>query len=841
MVYRTDIERALDEFISNEEGMKFQGLAVVLAKQKWPGLIACERKKDEGLDAYAPASLAEDGRGKGLACSITASLKKIKDDAKKVQAHFDDVRVLIFYTPQKVTNHTAKIWAREILEEFGYELVVVPREDVITSLLEPKNISICRTQLGIRVTIEASVEELFEQARNATVKLTATWLEHPRLVGRPQIALRAVRVDEQGNENADLVSLKTIESSLMEGRRIVLEAPAGRGKTTTLIQLARQSESTSGLALLVDLPAWIKSGLDILAFVANMPPFQSPPINVENLVKLFQVAHVSFLLNGWNEVSEVHSEDAVIALRQLERNFPTAGIIVATRTHHISPPLPGAFIVRLLPFTRSQRADYLRGSLGSLADQLESKLDNDAVLDDLTRTPFILAEVTTIFHSGREIPTTKIAVLTAVIDLQEQSDEHRDHLQRAPLMGRGADYLAALAVEMTVRGDTTISEESARSIITATSIGLRDAGQIAALPEPASVMNSLCAYHILERFDYPSVAFRFEHQQFQEFYAARVVKQRLRELVENDEEDQRREFTKKYVNEPAWEEPLRMVAQAIGVRTVAVSSDTDEIMAGRILIEAAMIVDPIFAAALSRFCGAPVWREIGRPLGACLRAWFQVADAHHQQCALAGMLASGFDDFSDVLIPLLTSDDEQVSRGAYRAGREFHLSSIGANWRAVVTGWTERARIVFVEELHLNHSMRGLPEVLEDLATSDPSREVRIEAINELSWIGAERELERALSKLEDDAFKQLVGTLSVERIPSSLRSHALTLNLRLFKESTEPASRLRYLLRVSQLGGVGISERLKDELTLMPTGEIKDDVSEYVIKPALNIINPSC
>ena len=57
-VLRTDIEKALDELISNEEGMKFQGLAVILAKQKWPELIASERKWDRGLDARVPATLS---------------------------------------------------------------------------------------------------------------------------------------------------------------------------------------------------------------------------------------------------------------------------------------------------------------------------------------------------------------------------------------------------------------------------------------------------------------------------------------------------------------------------------------------------------------------------------------------------------------------------------------------------------------------------------------------------------------------------------------------------------------------------------------------------------------
>jgi hypothetical protein len=42
MAYRSQIEQALDELIS-EEGGKFQGLAIVLAKQKRRRLVACER------------------------------------------------------------------------------------------------------------------------------------------------------------------------------------------------------------------------------------------------------------------------------------------------------------------------------------------------------------------------------------------------------------------------------------------------------------------------------------------------------------------------------------------------------------------------------------------------------------------------------------------------------------------------------------------------------------------------------------------------------------------------------------------------------------------------------
>ena len=94
MVYRTEIETALDEMISNEEGIRFQRMVIILAKQKWPDLIACEPKKDQGRDSYTPVSLAADGIGKVLACSITATIGKIKGDASSVKKYYNDIEVV---------------------------------------------------------------------------------------------------------------------------------------------------------------------------------------------------------------------------------------------------------------------------------------------------------------------------------------------------------------------------------------------------------------------------------------------------------------------------------------------------------------------------------------------------------------------------------------------------------------------------------------------------------------------------------------------------------------------------------------------------------------------------
>jgi len=52
-----------------------------------------------------------------------------------------------------------------------------------------------------------------------------------------------------------------------------------------------------------------------------------------------------------------------------------------------------------------------------------------------------LAEVVTIFESGKSVPATRIGVLDAVIKLIEAAPEHQSHLQTTPLSNRADHYL----------------------------------------------------------------------------------------------------------------------------------------------------------------------------------------------------------------------------------------------------------------------------------------------------------------------------------------------------------------------------------------------------------------
>ena len=806
MAKRGEIEKALDELISEEAGMKFQALAVVLAKQKWPSLVASERKWDLGLDAYASGELEADGQGIGLASSLTATYKKIASDAAKVKEHFSDVGILIFTTVGEVTNHTKKQWAGEIRKKFDLELIVVSREELVTALMEPANAVICSAQLGIPVEVKPELPRTGARthALHAAAEVVASWEQRPRLAGRPLIDLDAERVEE-ARENREILTVESLWNSLAEGRRIILEAPAGRGKTTTLVQLAKRAATAGGLAFLVDLPAWAKSGKEILNFIADRPQFVSRELDANALSSLRESEPFSFLLNGWNEVSEAMAEAAVQALRDLELNYRAAGIIVASRTHHIRPALPGAFRAIILSLRRSQSDVYLNLALGSSANELRVKLNNNRTLDELTRTPLILAEVTDLFRAGNAIPTTKMGILGAVIRVLEESDEHHAFLQQAPLGGYAAEYLGALSMAMTEEGEVEIAEADARAIVNSVSRMLQMAGQIAAPPEPMAVLHELSKHHVLERLEYTGIAYRFEHQQFQEFFAARGLKGLLLDLVRVRDANEDRKFLMRYVNEPKWGESLRMLAEDIDAEKGASSPEKAMVEAGTKLLRMALGVDPIFSAELARACGPTVWSEVRQEVGARLRAWYAQEDGNHKQCALAAMLATGSDDFQDVIVPLLTDPNDQVRLAVYQGGADVLPSSLGPNWRELVHAWPEDARIDFV--VQLAHDP-WLADTVESFARSDPSRRIKWRVAEMLSWYGFTDKVEGLLGPLDEASFREALRTLHSEEIPPSLRFRAIETYELMYTETSDPFERLRILRLMEGFGGPNVIEK---------------------------------
>ena len=228
-------------------------------------------------------------------------------------------------------------------------------------------------------------------------------------------------------------------------------------------------------------------------------------------------------------------------------------------------------------------------------------------------------------------------------------------------------------------------------------------GQIERVGPSSGVRRSLTAHHLLERVEYPETTFQFEHQQFQEYYAALDVRAQLLDLGDDDL-DAAAHFTADYVNDPRWTEPLRMIAAALAEQTGNEEADQRSHRAGVKLVNMALRVDLIFAGELAWLCGAVVWNDVRAAVGERFRTAYAIPDGNYRQHAVAAMLAAGADDFCDITLPLL-SGRGSASHGSpcYRLWPDIRLSSLGPELaQNRCADWSEEARTDFVSEL-LHH------------------------------------------------------------------------------------------------------------------------------------------
>lgn len=811
VVTRTTIEAALDELIAHEEGVRFQALAVILAKRKWPELIAHERKKDRGLDAYAPPARPGDGTGRGLACSISLKIfEKLKSDAETARENFPDLRTLVFATPHRVSQLTAQNWAEELLknnEIKDVQLIVMPREEFVTSLLEPNNASLCQSILSIPLEITGDETALLTNVNAASSLMADRWRARTRTQDRPTISLSGVKLDDAGKETDERFGEQEIRDALWQSRRLSIEAPGGRGKTTTLARLATKPRAGE-VFLLVDLPAWIQSGEDVLGFLAREPEFRARKVSADDLASLQGRLHFSFLLNGWNEVAEALSATAIVAVNQLDHQFPDAGIAIATRAHPVSPPLAGCIRTRLLSLSREQRAEYLRQVLGESATKLRDEIEGSRVLDELTCTPLLLTQVVSLYQSSTPIPDTRVGVLEAATKLIEA--EHRAQLQIAPISNCAAVYLAGLAASMTERGEIIIQEEAANQAIQMVNAALLNAARLVSPPNPDSILQVLCAHHVLERLENPTVSFRFQHQQFQEFYASRFLLQKLIEIVGAGDANAHRTFSASYIDKPLWEEALLMVAEDVKRRAAKPISRSEAEALGASLIGLTSTVDPIFAGELARNCGPELWPSIRGDLGAILRRWYTAQDSHHRQLALAAMFATAAEEFGGIIELLLTSENHQARLSAYHAGRRLHLTTLGANWRQTINGWSEGARSDFVNEFF--YSTRRV-DIIEEFARTDPSLKIRLDAIRALCWLEASSSLGSLIARFNEQELEAVLSSVEDELLPPDSRPAVAAALRRSVRFDTPPINSLRFLHRARLLDSRSEVEQVKAAL----------------------------
>ena len=290
-------------------------------------------------------------------------------------------------------------------------------------------------------------------------------------------------------------------------------------------------------------------------------------------------------------------------------------------------------------------------------------------------------------------------------------------------------------------------------------------------------------------------------------------------------------FAVDYVNDPAWAEPLRMIAE--GCAEPADDGGTNErnTRAGAKLVEMALAVDLVFAGELAQLCGPRVWDRVRALVGERLRSAYAFPDGNYRQYAVAAMLAAAHDDFSDIIVPLLSDKDQQTRLGTYRLWPDLRVSSLGRKWRDEVRGWTEEARADFVSEL-LHHRMDGEVAVF---AADDASMVVKKAAVEGLMWTKSDAMLTVVLESMDTQTFDEVVRE-HVELMPTAMRSKTVTAMRSFIESSTDHPARLRAALDLVGIGETDLDGTIKDAMAALPAGDMRT-LARHYIQPALEYL----
>lgn len=577
------------------------------------------------------------------------------------------------------------------------------------------------------------------------------------------------------------LSTRALAAAVTTFTDLVLIAAPGMGKTTTVFQVAEGIQETGdGAAVIVSLGEWVTGNETLLASILKRPAFAG--WSEANFRTVAANPGVVLLLDGWNELNGSARERARVQITQLKAELPELGLLITTRRQALDIPFAGSRI-SLLSLGNRQQVAIARAVRGETGERLVDQAWRTAGVRELMSIPLYLMALLSL-PEGTLFPTTKEEVLRCFVSAHERDVGHSAALQ-AVVGGFQQDYLDCLAVLATTNANTSIADADARRSVSTTMRKLIDDGQVMAVTgQPSALLETLVSSHVLMRSgDAPG--YTFQHQQFQEWYASHEV-ERLMLLAATDPAVRIR-LKSDIFNHRYWTEAILFAIE----RAARQGPDKQAVCSEAIL--AAFEVDPILAAEMIFRATEGVWQPIANWISERVQRWHAQRKIDR---AVLFMMTSGRPEFSDVLWPLLTHQDQQVHLSAIRVGSRFRPSVLGKNVEARIATLAPEIRKSVLAEIASNSGIDGL-DLATSIAAQDDNPEVKASVVSALWFRRAERHIAHLLRDATDATFDLLVKRDYLDDDADELvQRHLNKARVRLKAATASPTEQLGNLLR---------------------------------------------
>ena len=480
-------------------------------------------------------------------------------------------------------------------------------------------------------TLVDSIAEVRAKSLDAAQRYNTSFTYGPRWPSHPvNLNLRLVRDTHHESFDAD-----TLAEATASFNRLVILAPPGTGKSTSLLQMVRAVCERRGVpAVFVPLSEWSASGKSLIDFVLAAPSFAS--CKWDDLGALASEGELLVALDGWNELDRSSRKKVSAEISGLRRGFPDLGFIVSTRRQALDVPISG-IQVEIDLLTEQQQLEIARAARGEEGPVLLDKAWRTPGVRELVEIPLYCRALLSSTGNG-DLPQTKEELLRHFVQELEAAPEPAEEL-RSVLSGRHGDLLTALAVEATCHENTTITDARARAVVTEAETVLIDAGQLTIRVEPMVVLDTLVAHHSLVRSGGPAGDVAFQHQQIQEWYASNKVEALMRRAA-GGQEDAHESLRRGVLDDREWEEPIFFAVERL--------SRTGEAGANAVAsaIVAALAIDPMLAAEMVFRSSDQAWTLV-RPAVTSLAKRWHTPEAVDR--AFGFMVRTGRPDFAHTL------------------------------------------------------------------------------------------------------------------------------------------------------------------------------------------------
>lgn len=397
---------------------------------------------------------------------------------------------------------------------------------------------------------------------------------------------------------SDPVSTSALATALTTLDDLILVAPPGMGKTTTLFQIAEAVLANGNASpIVVPLGDWSTDGATLLESVLKRHAFQG--ISEDDLRAVAAKPGVILLLDGWNELDVADRKRAAVQVTRLQAELPELSLLISTRKQTLDVPVDGTRI-NLLPLSQTQQFDIAKALRGDAGVRMLDQAWRTTGVRELVMIPLYLTAMLAL-PEGAPFPTTKGEVLRRFVAVHEEDSQRAEALAEVT-HGLHQRFLEALAAVATRAANTTIPEAVARKSVSETEGALVAEGQITEKPQPNIVLEALVSHHVLMRSGDPA-GYSFQHQQFQEWYASHFVERLMMASIDDTASHKKLEVD--VLNQPAWEESILFACERLA------RGDMKQQECCGAAIMAAFEVDPMLAAEMIFHSTDVIWARVG--------------------------------------------------------------------------------------------------------------------------------------------------------------------------------------------------------------------------------------